>query len=189
MQKAINRMVLTLWISFPIYAVFATPERIEPDTYELMHMNINDNVIENPMKAEPSTIKTWQIYQACYDARWSENSDGTIEMGRFVCRTIQDAVYEQNDYEQKIQSVFRSKGGLDEQLELLSVISVTGCDISQLSRYDFAGYIISFGIHNEEELNESFFWNLEAILTPYCNQLRDSSIEFHLDENEERRRT
>ena len=57
---------------------------------------------------------------------------------------------------QKIQSVFRSKGGLDEQLELLSVISVTGCDISQLSRYDFAGYIISFGIHNEEELNESF---------------------------------
>ena len=138
MQKAINRMVLTLWISFPIYAVFATPERIEPDTYELMHMNINDNVIENPMKAEPSTIKTWQVYQACYDARWSENSDGTIEMGRFVCRTIQDAVYEQNDYEQKIQSVFRSKGGLDEQLELLSVISVTGCDISELSRYDLS---------------------------------------------------
>ena len=44
MQKAINRMVLTLWISFPIYAVFATPERIEPDTYELMHMNINKNL-------------------------------------------------------------------------------------------------------------------------------------------------
>ena len=64
---------------------------------------------------------------------------------------------------------------------------MTGCDISQLSRYDFAGYIISFGIHNEEELNESFFWNLEAILSPYCNQLRDSSIEFHLEENEDRR--
>jgi len=189
MQKAINRMVLTLWISFPIYAVFATPERIEPDTYELMHMNINDNVIENPMKAEPSTIKTWQVFQACKDGRWSENSDGTIEMGRFVCRTIQDAVYEQNDYEQKIQSVFRDKEGFERDLELLSVISVTGCDISELSRSDFSGYIITFGLYNEEELNESFFWNLEAILSPYCNQLKDSSVEFYLDENEERRKT
>ena len=98
-------------------------------------------------------------------------------------------MYEQNDYEQKIQSVFRSKGGLDEQLELLSVISVTGCDISELSRSDFSGYIITFGLYNEEELNESFFWNLEAILSPYCNQLKDSSVDFYLDENEERRKT
>ena len=187
MQKAINRMVLTLWISFPIYAVFATPERIEPDTYELMHMNINDNAIENPMKAEPSTIKTWQVYQACYDARWSENSDGTVEMGRFVCRTIQDAVYEQNHYEQKIQRVFRERQGFEHELELLTVTSVTGCDISELSRSDFSNYIITFGLYNKEELDESFFWNLEAILSPYCNKLNDASIEFHIEEDKDRR--
>ena len=33
----------------------------------------------------------------------------------------------------------------------------------------------------EDELEDSFFWTLEQVLKPYCDELKDSSIEFHLD--------
>ena len=68
--------------------------------------------------------------------------------------------------------------------------SVTGCDISELDRNDYADYIYSFGAKNSEQtMRESFFWNLEKIVKPYCDEMKDASVEFHLDENEERRKT
>ena len=47
-----------------------------------------------------------------------------------------------------------------------------------------------FGTKNSEQtMRESFFWNLEKIVEPYCDKLEDASIDFHLDENKDRRKT
>ena len=57
-------------------------------------------------------------------------------------------------------------------------------------RRDFNWYIWKFGLNNNEQtMRESFFWNLEKIVKPYCDEMKDASVEFHLDENEERRKT
>ena len=68
--------------------------------------------------------------------------------------------------------------------------SVTGCDISELNRREFNRLIYRFGLNNNEQtMRESFYWNLEKIVKPYCDEMKDASVEFHLDENDERRKT
>ena len=64
---------------------------------------------------------------------------------------------------------------------------MTGCDITDLGRADFTAYIIYYFDENEDELKDNFYWTMEKVLKPYCDELRDASIEFHLDENEDRR--
>ena len=193
MQKAINRMVLTLWIFFPIYALFAepSPNRNPLDIRDMDNgyfLNANERTFEG-LSVEPTAISTLQVFMICEDAMYTENSDGTKELAEFLCRTMQDMAYTQNEYHNYFIRYF-TENKSEEGLYYLGGYSVTGCDISELDRNDFADYIYSFGAKNSEQtMRESFFWNLEAILSPYCNQLKDSSVEFYLDENEDRRRT
>ena len=193
MQKAINRMVLTLWIFFPIYALFAepSPNRNPLDIRDMDNgyfLNINEKTFEG-LKVEPTVISTLQVFMICEDAMYTENSDGTKELAEFMCRMMQDMAYSQNEYHNNFIRYF-TENKSEEGLYYLGGYSVTGCDISELDRNDFADYIYSFGAKNSEQtMRESFFWNLEKIVEPYCDKLEDASIEFHLDENEDRRRT
>ena len=193
MQKAINRMVLTLWIFFPIYALFAepSPNRNPLDIRDMDNgyfLNVNERTFEG-LNVEPTTISTLQVFMICEDAMYTESSDGTKEIAEFLCRTMQDMAYTQNEYHNYFIRYF-TENKSKEGLYYLGGYSVTGCDISELDRNDFADYIYSFGAKNSEQtMRESFFWNLEKIVEPYCDKLEDASIEFHLDENEERRKT
>ena len=195
MQKAINRMVLTLWIFFPIYALFAepSPNRNPLDIRDMDNgyfLNIDERNLEG-LNVEPTVVSTLQVFMICDDAMHTENSDGTKELAEFMCRMMQDMAYTQNEYHNYFIRYFteeKSEAGL----YYLGGYSVTGCDISELSRRDFNWHIYSFGVRNrdnEQTMRESFFWNLEKIVKPYCDEMKDASVEFHLDENEERRKT
>ena len=191
MQKAINRMVLTLWIFFPIYALFAepSPNRNPLDIRDMDNgyfLNINEKTFEG-LKVEPTVISTLQVFMICEDAMYTENSDGTKELAEFMCRMMQDMAYSQNEYHNNFIRYF-TENKSEEGLYYLGGYSVTGCDISELDRNDFADYIYSFGAKNSEQtMRESFFWNLEKIVEPYCDKLEDAAVEFHLEENEDRR--
>ena len=193
MQKAINRMVLTLWIFFPIYAVFAapSPNKNPLDIRDMDNgyfLNANERTFEG-LSVEPTAISTLQVFMICEDAMYTENSDGTKELAEFLCRTMQDMAYTQNEYHNYFIRYF-TENKSEEGLYYLGGYSVTGCDISELDRNDFADYIYSFGTKNSEQtMRESFFWNLEKIVEPYCDKLEDASIDFHLDENKDRRKT
>ena len=193
MQKAINRMVLTLWIFFPIYALFAepSPNRNPLDIRDMDNgyfLNANERTFEG-LKVEPTVVSTLQVFMICEDAMYTENSDGTKELAEFMCRMMQDMAYTQNEYHNYFIRYF-TENKSEEGLYYLGGYSVTGCDISELDRNDFADYIYSFGAKNSEQtMRESFFWNLEKIVKPYCDEMKDASVEFHLDENEERRKT
>ena len=193
MQKAINRMVITLWIFFPIYALFAEPSP-NRDPLDIRYMdngyflNIEEKMLDG-LNVEPTAISTLQVFMICEDAMYTENSDGTKELAEFLCRTMQDMAYTQNEYHNYFIRYF-TENKSEEGLYYLGGYSVTGCDISELDRNDFADYIYSFGAKNSEQtMRESFFWNLEKIVKPYCDEMKDASVEFHLDENEERRKT
>ncbi len=186
-------MVLTLWIFFPIYALFAEPSP-NRDPLDIRYMdngyflNIEEKSLEG-LKVEPTTISTLQVFMICEDAMYTENSDGTKELAEFMCRMMQDMAYSQNEYHNYFIRYFTEEKS-EEGLYYLGGYSVTGCDISELDRNDFADYIYSFGAKNSEQtMRESFFWNLEKIVKPYCDEMKDASVEFHLDENEERRKT
>ena len=191
MQKAINRMVLTLWIFFPIYAVFAapSPNKNPLDIRDMDNgyfLNANERTFEG-LNVEPTAISTLQVFMICEDAMYTENRDGTKELAEFLCRTMQDMAYTQNEYHNYFIRYF-TENKSEEGLYYLEGYSVTGCDISELDRNDFADYIYSFGTKNSEQtMRESFFWNLEKIVKPYCDEMKDASIEFHLEENEDRR--
>ena len=70
---------------------------------------------------------------------------------------------------------------MEEPLYVINGYSVTGCDISELSRIDFTAMIIHYFDIFEDELEGSFFLTIEKVLKPYCDELKDASIEFHLD--------
>ena len=193
MQKAINRMVLTLWIFFPIYALFAepSPNRNPLDIRDMDNgyfLNANERTFEG-LNVEPTAISTLQVFMICEDAMYTENSDGTKELAEFLCRTMQDMAYTQNEYHNYFIRYF-TENKSEEGLYYLGGYSVTGCDISELNRREFNRLIYRFGLNNNEKtMRESFFWNLEKIVKPYCDDMKDASVEFHLDENEERRKT
>ena len=193
MQKAINRLAITLWIITPIFALVAepSPNRNPLDIRSMDNgyfLNIDERNLEG-LNVEPTAISTLQVFMICEDAMYTENSDGTKELAEFLCRTMQDMAYTQNEYHNFFIKYF-TENKSEEGLYYLGGYSVTGCDISELSRRDFNWYIWKFGLNNNEQtMRESFFWNLEKIVKPYCDEMKDASIEFHLDENGDRRRT
>ena len=193
MQKAINRLAITLWIITPIFALVAepSPNRNPLDIRSMDNgyfLNIDERNLEG-LNVEPTAISTLQVFMICEDAMYTENSDGTKELAEFLCRTMQDMAYTQNEYHNFFIKYF-TENKSEEGLYYLGGYSATGCDISELSRRDFNWHIWKFGLNNNEQtMRESFFWNLEKIVKPYCDEMKDASIEFHLDENEERRRT
>ena len=191
MQKAINRMVLTLWIFFPIYALFAepSPNRNPLDIRDMDNgyfLNANERTFEG-LKVEPTVVSTLQVFMICEDAMYTENSDGTKELAEFMCRMMQDMAYSQNEYHNYFIRYF-TENKSEEGLYYLGGYSVTGCDISELNRREFNRLIYRFGLNNNEQtMRESFYWNLEKIVKPYCDEMKDASVEFHLEENEDRR--
>ena len=193
MQKAINRLAITLWIITPIFALVAepSPNRNPLDIRSMDNgyfLNIDERNLEG-LNVEPTVISTLQVFMICEDAMHTENSDGTKELAEFMCRMMQDMAYSQNEYHNYFIRYFTQEKS-EEGLYYLGGYSVTGCDISELSRRDFNWHIWKFGLNNNEQtMRESFFWNLEKIVKPYCDEMKDASLEFDLDENEERRRT
>ena len=195
MQKAINRLAITLWIITPIFALVAepSPNRNPLDIRSMDNgyfLNIDERNLEG-LNVEPTVISTLQVFMICEDAMYTENSDGTKELAEFMCRMMQDMAYSQNEYHNYFIRYFTQEKS-EEGLYYLGGYSVTGCDISELSRRDFNWHIYSFGAKNrdnEQTMRESFYWNLEKIVKPYCDEMKDASIEFHLDENDDRRRT
>ena len=133
----------------------------------------------NALLAEPSGITNWQVHSACSDAIKGTSPEAK-SVGQFVCRMTQDMVYEQNIYHQYFVNYFNEMN-MEEPLYVINGYSVTGCDISQLSRIDFTAMIIHYFDIFEDELEDSFFWTIEKVLKPYCDELKDASIEFHLD--------
>ena len=183
----------TLWIITPIFACVAdpSPNRNPLDIRDMDNgyfLNIDERNLEG-LNVEPTAISTLQVFMICEDAMHTENSDGTKELAEFMCRMMQDMAYTQNEYHNYFIRYF-TENKSEEGLYYLGGYSATGCDISELSRRDFNWHIWKFGLNNNEQtMGESFFWNLEKIVKPYCDEMKDASIEFHLDEDEERRRT
>ena len=133
----------------------------------------------NALLSEPSGITNWQVHSACSDAIKGTSPEAK-SIGQFVCRMTQDMVYEQIIYHQYFVNYFTVKN-MEEPLYVINGYSVTGCDISELSRIDFTAMIIHYFDTFEDELEDSFFWTIEKVLKPYCDELKDASIEFHLE--------
>ena len=99
-----------------------------------------------------------------------------------------DGVYEANQYHTMFTDYFEQQGS-DPELELMNYYSITGCDINEMEYVDMKYMYMDYIDNNEDELGKSFYRTMYSVLQPYCDKLKDASIEFHLDENEERRRT
>ena len=136
----------------------------------------NDN---NALLDEPSGIANWQVHSACRDAIKGTSPEAK-SLGQFVCRMVQDMVYEQNIYHQYFINYFTEKN-MEEPLYIINGYSVTGCDVSELDRANFTAMIIHYFDNFGDELEDSFFWTLAQVLKPYCDELKDAAVEFHLD--------
>ena len=182
MSKVIYTMFIIVWIITPIMMVNVA--NTEPNKSE---SESDEQEFSNPLLSDPSGIENWQVHTACKMAMYSEDAIEK-QMGQIVCRMSQDMIYEQNIYHNAYIRFYKQKK-YEEALYVMDGYSVTGCDISDLGRQDFTAYIIYYFDQNEDELKDNFYWTMEQVLKPYCDKLRDASIEFHLDENEERRKT
>tara|TARA_B100001540_G_C15318263_1_gene422407 strand:- start:2 stop:550 length:549 start_codon:yes stop_codon:yes gene_type:complete len=180
MSKTIYTMLISVWIITPIMMVNVA--NTEPNNSE---SESDEQDFGNPLLADPSGIENWQVHSACRSAMYAEDATEK-QMGQLICRMAQDMIYEQNIYHKSYTTFFEQKK-YEEALYVINVYSVTGCDITDLGRADFTAYIIYYFDQNEAELKDNFYWTMDKVLKPYCDELRDASIEFHLEENEDRR--
>ena len=180
MSKVIYTMFIIVWIITPIMMVNVA--NTEPNKSE---SESDEQEFSNPLLSDPSGIENWQVHTACKMAMYSEDAIEK-QIGQIVCRMSQDMIYEQNIYHNAYIRFYKQKK-YEEALYVMDGYSVTGCDISDLGRQDFTAYIIYYFDQNEDELKDNFYWTMEKVLKPYCDELRDASIEFHLEENEDRR--
>ena len=129
-------------------------------------------------------IANWQVFNSCSASLDDDNENK--EISGYICQLLFDGVYEANQYHTLFTDYFKEKD-MGKELHLMEVYSVTGCDINEMEFTDMRGMYIDYIEKNEEVLGKSFYRTMTYVLEPYCDELRDASIEFHLEENEDRR--
>ena len=167
MQRLINLTAIHSLIALPILAIL---------------------LISQPSEAaEEKGIANWQVHSACKDALEHED-DSVRKTANFVCRILTDTIYEANFYNQGFIHHFTDEGWED-AVKFAEVYSITGCDISELEFKEFAKLYVSYMDKNEDKLEDSYFWTVELALRPYCQEMFNNSIKFHLDEYDGRRKS
>ena len=167
MQRLINLTAIHSLIALPILAIL---------------------LISQPsVSAEEKGIANWQVHSACKDALEHED-DSVRKTANFVCRILTDTIYEANFYNQGFINHFIDEGWED-AVKFAEVYSITGCDISELEFKEFAKLYVGYMDKNEDKLEDSYFWTVELALRPYCEELFNDSIKFHLDEYDGRRKS
>jgi len=167
MQRLINLTAIHSLIALPILAIL---------------------LISQPSEAaEEKGIANWQVHSACKDAL-EHDDDSVRKTANFVCRILTDTIYEANFYNQGFINHFTDEGWED-AVKFAEVYSITGCDISELEFKEFAKLYVSYMDKNEDKLEDSYFWTVELALRPYCQEMFNNSIKFHLDEYDGRRKS
>ena len=167
MQRLINLTAIHSLIALPILAIL---------------------LISQPSEAtEEKGIANWQVHSACKDSLEHED-DSVRKTANFVCRILTDTIYEANFYNQGFINHFIDEGWED-AVKFAEVYSITGCDISELEFKEFAKLYVSYMDKNEDKLEDSYFWTVELALRPYCQEMFNNSIKFHLDEYDGRRKS
>ena len=167
MQRLINLTAIHSLIALPILAMLLISQPSE--------------------SAEEKGIANWQVHSACKDALEHED-DSVRKTANFVCRILTDTIYEANFYNQGFINHFADEGWED-AVKFAEVYSITGCDISELEFKEFAKLYVGYMDENEDKLEDSYFWTVELALRPYCEELFNDSIKFHLDEYDGRRKS
>ena len=174
MPKTIKTILFHCLILTPI---FMMPLLISPPLKSLEA----DQIQRDPTVV---AIANWQVFNSC-SASLDEDHENK-EISGYICQLLFDGVYEANQYHTLFTDYFKEKD-MGKELHLMEVYSVTGCDINEMEFTDMRGMYIDYIEKNEEVLGKSFYRTMTYVLEPYCDKLRDASIEFHLEENEERR--
>ena len=173
MSKTIYTMLITLWIITPIMMLnVANTKNLESDEF-----------VRDP---ELVAISNWQVFSSCKDS--IDEEEENKEIAGYICRMMFDGVYEANQYHTLITEYFEEHGR-DRELELMNYYSMTGCDINEMKYVDMKYMYMDYIDNNEDELGKSFYRTMYSVLQPYCDEMKDASIEFHLDDNGDRRRT
>ena len=167
MQRLINLTAIHSLIALPILAILLISQPSE--------------------SAEEKGIANWQVHSACKDAL-EHDDDSVRKTANFVCRILTDMIYEANFYHEGYINYFTDEGWED-AVKFAEVYSITGCDISELEFKEFAKLYVSYMDKNEDKLEDSYFWTVELALRPYCQEMFNNSIKFHLDEYDGRRKS
>ena len=167
MQRLINLTAIHSLIALPILAILLISQPSE--------------------SAEEKGIANWQVHSACKDAL-EHDDDSVRKTANFVCRILTDMIYEANFYNQGFINHFTDEGWED-AVKFAEVYSITGCDISELEFKEFAKLYVGYMDENEDKLEDSYFWTVELALRPYCQEMFNNSIKFHLDEYDGRRKS
>ena len=139
-------------------------------------------------KRDPAVvaIANWQVFNSCLASLDDQNENR--EISGYICQLLFDGVYEANQYHTLFTDYFKEKD-MGKELHLMDVYSVTGCDINEVEFTDMKAMYIDYIENNEDVLGKSFYRTMTYVLEPYCDEMKDASIEFHLDDNGDRRRT
>ena len=173
MSKTIYTMLITVWIITPIMMLnVANTKNLESDEF-----------VRDP---ELVAISNWQVFSSCKDS--IDEEEENREIAGYICRMMFDGVYEANQYHTLFTEYFEEQGR-DRELELMNYYSMTGCDINEMKYVDMKYMYMDYIDNNEDELGKSFYRTMYSVLQPYCDEMKDASIDFHLDENDDRRRT
>ena len=173
MSKTIYTMLITVWIITPIMILnVANTKNLESDEF-----------VRDP---ELVAISNWQVFSSCKDS--IDEEEENKEIAGYICRMMFDGVYEANQYHTLFTEYFEEHGR-DRELELMNYYSMTGCDINEMKYVDMKYMYMDYIDNNEDELGKSFYRTMYSVLQPYCDEMKDASIEFHLDDNGDRRRT
>ena len=174
MPKTIKNILFHCLILTPI---FMMPLLISPPLKSLEA----DQIQRDPTVV---AIANWQVFNSC-SASLDEDHESK-EIAGYICQLLFDGVYEANQYHTLFTDYFKEKD-MGKELHLMEAYSLTGCNINEMEFTDMRGMYIDYIEENEEVLGKSFYRTMTYVLEPYCDELRDASIEFHLEENEDRR--
>ena len=128
-----------------------------------------------------SPLPIYKVYSAC-DMSVNADEEDDREIAGLICKLYVDTMFESYYYHWSFSEYFRERNDT-ELVQMAKLYNPFGCDVRELTKDEFVELFLDYMSGRVDEMEDSFFQTIRFITKPYCRQLKDSKVEFYLEED------
>ena len=129
-----------------------------------------------------SPLPIYKVYGPC-DTSVNGEDEKDRELAGWICEMYMNAMFESYYYHFNFTHWAKNEKKDRELVEMADLYNPFGCDVRELTSDEFVDLFLDYMSGREDEMEDSFFNTIHYITKPYCRQLKNSKVEFYLEED------
>ena len=142
-----------------------------------------------PIKAD-SPVQNYRVYNAC-DAFINHEEQESRDNGEIACSLYLAMMFESYYYHWNFTEYFKDQDGdsAKDVLVLAKFYNPFGCDMTDVRKIEFVDMYLHYMAGKPDLMEKSFFLTINDVTESYCIELENKKTDYHLDEEDGRRKT